>query len=403
MTVDYQESREPTLFKSLLVLLFVGIFLFVALLYRQKDLSLLAILILVVVVGAKAWCSMSPARIRCDSVVDTRRVFPGDSVTLATTVENGKWLPVCLRISWPFSGALKPEGDSGANTWQAAFVLWHQTVKFHQDFVALRRGVYPVGPPRIRTSDLLGFFEKEKSVLDATHIIVYPRLASLRPVAIRRRDLFVVPGAKSPVQDSIYILGTRDYQPSRPSRHIHWKASARHLRLQEKIFEPSEQEKVLLTLDVGSFEKSNQKECFEHTLEVVASLAVKFDGMGNAVGFAGNGTLTGGNSCVTPIARGPRQIPAILETLARMQTRPNGSIAQVIKQFLGSQRGVSCVHLCYEDDPSVSDMEKFFQKRQIPVTFLVYRRDPGSQPSRGKKGIYRYSIDEIRIDRSRQT
>ena len=154
----------------------------------------------------------------------------------------------------------------------------------------LSHPVYPDPPPRIRTGDLLGFFEKEKSVLDATHIIVYPRLVSLKPVAIRRRDLFGMPGAKSPVLDS---------------RHIHWKASARHLRLQEKIFEPSEQEKVLLTLDAGSFEKSNQKECFEHTLEVVASLAVRLDGMGYAVRFAANGTLTGGNSPVTPIIRGP--------------------------------------------------------------------------------------------------
>jgi uncharacterized protein (DUF58 family) len=403
MTVDYQESREPTIFNSLLMLLFVGIFLFVALLYRQKDLSLLAILILVVVGGAKAWCSMSPARIRSDSAVDTERVFPGESVTLVTTVENGKWLPVCLRIMWSFGGALKPEGDNGPISWQAAFVLWHQTVKFQQDFVALRRGVYPVGPPRIRTSDLLGFFEKKISALDTTHIIVYPQLVSLRPVAIRRRELFGVPGAKSPVQDPIYILGTRDYQPSRPSRHIHWKASARHLRLQEKIFEPSEQEKILLTFDVGSFKKSNQKESFERMLEVVASLAVKLHSTGNAVGFAANGTLTGGNSSVIPIAHGPWQIPAILETLARMQTIPNGSMAQVIRQFLVSQRGVSCVHLCYEDDPSVSDMEKFFQKRQIPITFLLYRRDPSTQLSQEKKGIYRYSIDEIRIDRSCQT
>jgi uncharacterized protein (DUF58 family) len=249
---------------------------------------------------------------------------------------------------------------------------------------------------------LLGFFEKEISMLDATQIIVYPRLVSLRPVANRRRDLFGVPGVKSPVQDPIYILGTRDYQTSRPSRHIHWKASARHLRLQEKIFEPSEQEKVLLTLDVGSFEKSNQKESFEHTLEVVASLAVRLDGMGYAVGFAANGTLTGGKSSVTPITRSPRQIPAILETLARMKTIPSGSIAEIIKQTLGSHRGVSCVHFCYEDDPSVSDMEKFYQKRQIPVTFLLWRCDPKSQTAEGKKGVYRYSIDEIRIDRSRQ-
>ena len=403
MTVEQQESREPTIFNSLLMLFFVGILLFVALLYRQNDLSLLAILILIVVGGAKVWSSMSPARIRCNSAIDTRRVFPGESVTLATTVENGKWLPVWLRIMWSFGGALKPVGDKGHIIRQEASVLWHQTVKFDQDFIALRRGVYQVGPPRIRTSDFLGFFEREKNATGTIDIIVYPRLVSLRPVAIRKRDLFGVPGAKSPVKDPIYILGTRDYQPSRPSRHIHWKASARHLRLQEKIFEPSEQEKVLLTLDVGSFEKSDQKKCFEHSLEVVASLAVRLDGRGYAVGFAANGTLKGGTSSIIPIARSPRQIPAILETLARMQTMPNGTMAQVIKQLLGSQRGISCVHFCYEDDPSVSDMEKFFQKRQIPVTFLVCRRDPNSQPSRGKKGIYRYFIDEIRIDRSRQT
>ncbi len=403
MTVDHQESREPTIFNSLLILFFVGIFLFVALLYRQNDLSLLAILILIVVGGAKAWSSMSPARIRCDSAIDTRRVFPGETVSLATTVENGKWLPVWLRIMWSFGGALKPVGENGNIIRQEAAVLWHQTVKFSQDFVALRRGVYQVGPPRIRTSDFLGFFEKEKSARDVSYIIVYPRLVSLRPIAIQRRDLFGVPGANSPVKDPVYILGTRDYQFSRPSRHIHWKASARHLRLQEKIFEPSEQEKVLLTLDAGSFAKSIQKECFEHTLEVVASLAVKFDGMGYAVGFAANGTLMGGNSSVIPLTRGPRQIPAILETLARMQTMSNQTMAEVIRQFIGSQRGVSCVHFCYEDDPSVSDIEKLFQKRRIPASFLVYRKDPTSQPSRGKKGIYRYTIDEIRIDRDRQT
>ncbi|UCF95410.1 MAG: DUF58 domain-containing protein [Desulfobacterales bacterium] len=316
MTADQQGSREPTIFNSLLMLFFVGVFLFVALLYRQNDLSLLAMLVLIVAGGTKAWSRMSLARIRCNSAIESTRAFPGETFTLATTVENGKWLPVWLRILWSFDGALRPAGDNGHIIRQEAFVLWHQTVKFSQDFVALRRGVYQVGPPRIRTSDLLGFFEKEKSSKDTIDIIVYPRLVPLKRVAIRRRDLFGVPGAKSPVQDPIHILGTRDYQPSRPARHIHWKASARHFRLQEKIFEPTEQEKVLLTLDVGSFEKRNHKECFERTLEVVASLAVRLDNMGYAVGFAANGTLKGGHSPVIPLTRGSRQISTILEALA---------------------------------------------------------------------------------------
>ena len=400
MNVEQQESREPTIFNSLLILIFVGIFLFLALLYRQNDLSLLAILILMVVGGAKAWAGMSATRIRWDSAVDNQRVFPGESVTLATTVENGKWLPVWLKIKWSFDGALEPVEVGDAVTRQEAAVLWHQTVKFHQTLVALRRGVYQVGPPRIRTSDFLGFFEKKISARDVTHILVYPRLVTLKPIAIRRQDLYGVPGAQSPVKDPVYILGTRDYQPSRPSRHIHWKASARHLRLQEKIFEPSEQAKVLLTLDVGSFEKSNQEEYFEHTLEVVASLAVKLDRMGYAVGLAANGTLKGGHLSGIPLTRDPGQIPAILETLARMQATPTGDVTKVIRQFLGSQRGISCVHFCYEDEPSVTEMEKFFQKRQISVSFVVCRRKPNS-PLSGRS--IRFSIDDIRLDRSRQT
>ena len=400
MNVEQQESREPTIFNSLLILIFVGIFLFLALLYRQNDLSLLAILILMVVGGAKAWAGMSATRIRWDSAVDNQRVFPGESVTLATTVENGKWLPVWLKIKWSFDGALEPVEVGDAVTRQEAAVLWHQTVKFHQALVALRRGVYQVGPPRIRTSDFLGFFEKKISARDVTHILVYPRLVTLKPIAIRRQDLYGVPGAQSPVKDPVYILGTRDYQPSRPSRHIHWKASARHLRLQEKIFEPSEQAKVLLTLDVGSFEKSNQEEHFEHTLEVLASLAVKLDRMGYAVGFAANGTLKGGHSSGIPLTRGPGQIPAILETLARLQATPTGDVTKVIRQFIGSQRGISCVHFCYEDEPSATEMEKFFPKRQISVSFVVCRRKPNS-PLCGKS--IRFSIDEIRLDRSRQT
>ena len=394
MAIEEQESREPTIFNSLFMLFFVGIFLFIALLYRQNELSLIAILILIVVGGAKAWTGMSATRIRWDSAIDNQRVFPGESVTLATTVENGKWLPVWLKIKWSFDGALEPVGDRDEISRQEAAVLWHQSVNFHQAFVAMRRGVYQVGPPRILTSDFLGFFEKKVRARDVTHILVYPRLVSLRPLAIRRRDLFGVPGAQSPVKDPVYILGTRDYQPTSPSRHIHWKASARHLRLQEKIFEPSEQEKVLLTLDAGSFEKSDQQENFERTLEVVASLAVRLDSMGYAVGFAANGALKGGYSSEIPLSRGPQQIPAILEILARMQATPTGAVTKVIKQFLGSQRGVSCVHFCYEADSSVTDIEKILKKRHIPCSFVACRPDSNTQPS---EGMNLFSIDEIRL------
>jgi hypothetical protein len=140
--------------------------------------------------------------------------------------------------------------------------------------------------------------------------------------------------------------------------------------------------------------KSDLDEDFECALEVVASLAVKLDSRGYAVGFAANGTLKGGYSSAVPLTRGPRQIPAILEILARMQATPAGAVTKVIKQFLGSQRGISCVHFCYEKESSVTDIETFFQKRKIPVSFIVCRRNPSNQFS---GGMNLHCIDEIRL------
>jgi uncharacterized protein (DUF58 family) len=400
MNAHNEEHREPTIFNSRLILAFVAVTLFIALVSRQNDLALLAILVLLLMGGVRIWTAFSSVRVRCDGRVDSRRVFPGESLRLATALENGKWLPIAVTIRWPFEGGLKPAGEGGPAVQRVVSLLWHQIASFQHEFVALQRGVYRLGPPRIWTSDLLGFFRKAISTNDATSVVVYPRLVPIRPVAIRRKDFFEVPGAKSPVQDPVYILGTRDYQAFRPSRHIHWKASARHQRLQEKIFEPSEQAKVLLGIDASSFQGSDGQEAFERTLEVAASLAVNLDKMGCAVGLATNGLLTGGGSGAIPIGCGSRQIAAILETLAKIKTSQKETMQQAIEHALGSLRGVSCVQFCHADGPLVTDMERFLHKLKIPVTFLVCRRKLTSQPMRDKNDTLFYAIDEIHLDRN---
>jgi len=161
------------------------------------------------------------------------------------------------------------------------------------------------------------------------------------------------------------------------------------------VFEPSEQAKVLLTLDVKSFEKSTDPVCFEHTLEVVASLTVELDKMGYAVGITANGDLIGGNASMTRIKRDPRQVLSILEILARIQKKPKGTLSKILKKYSGSWRGISCVHFCFEDEPYIKEMEIFFIKQQIPVTFLVYRSDPDAPFTEKKNGIYRYAMEGV--------
>ena len=397
MTLELEESREPTIFNSLLIRFFVGIFLFIALLYRQTDLALLTFLILLVVSAAKIWSRISPYRVTYTISVDKQRAFPAETVVVETNIENAKWLPVRLWVEWSLNSAFRRVVGDEELIRQEAVLLWYQRAKLRLDLVARRRGVYPVGPCEIQTGDLLGFFKRQKSAQKPINLIVYPRLVGLNSVTLVMRELFGIPGAKSPVKDPVFIIGTRDYQPSGPSRYIHWIASARHLRLQEKIFEPSEQEKVLLALEVGSFEKSAAKEDFEQTLEVIASLAVTLQNRGCAVGLVTNGVLTGNGLSALPTTSSPDQLPTILETLARLQMAKKGSLESILRQAIGSQRGLSCAYFSHRTGRAAAETETFCRQNTIPITFFVCCTEPSSEAFRQKSKAVIHSLDEIRI------
>ena len=403
MAIELEENREATIFKAPLVYLFVGVFLFIALLYRQTDLALLTFLILGVITAAKIWSIMSHYRLGYAVSIDKQRAFPGETLALETIVENAKLLPVRIHIQWSLNRGLERIDARDQAFGQDAGLLWYQRVQLHSDIVARRRGVYQVGPNCIRAGDLFGFFEKEKKSRQATSIIVYPRLVCLKSIDLPMRELFGVPGVKSPVQDPVYILGTRDYQPSRPSRHIHWKASARHLKLQEKVFEPSEQEKVLLALEVGSFQKSMDRDAFEETLEVIASLALQLHDKGCAVGLVTNGVLTGDGRPILNATRAPGQLTALLEALARLQMTKKNALEPIMRRSLSARRGVSCAYFSFKSDRAEVDMQKYCREHNIPVTFFVCRANSLSDAILSKNRAGMHAIDEIRIQENEPT
>lgn len=173
------------------------------------------------------------------------------------------------------------------------------------------------------------------------------------------------------MKDPVYILGTTDYHQGRPAKHIHWKASARHHRLQEKVFEPSGQEKVLLVVDVEEFTGERAHEPFEHMLEVVASVAVQLDRRGRAVGLLTNGIMTGKGSPFLRVTRSGGQLPALLEALARLGATPQGRIADVLGRGLTLPWGVSCAYFGYEETEATRLARRRFKERGMPVEFLM--------------------------------
>jgi len=365
----HDEPEEPISVISLpLILFLISILLFIALLLREKELALFSTLVLGLTGCMKIWSLFSLHRLTCMPDINKVKAFPGETITLKVHAVNQKMLPVLLRVNLPpVSGGLKiKEGFPGGCE---TGLLWHQKTEFSWEFLSTRRGVHKLGPITMGAGDFLGFFKKERTGA-AVSIIVYPKIFPMKNLSLTKKDLFGKTGKRSPVYDPVYILGTREYQHWQPARYIHWKASARHDNLQEKVFDPSEQEKVLLAIDSEGFSENSAEEKFEETLEAAASLAVHLDGRGFATGLVTNAELCGRGKTVVQPGKNPVQLSMMLETMARMKMHCERSLVEAINRGLSLSWGMTCVIFAYSGREIMVD-GAFLQHRGVPCTGIA--------------------------------
>jgi uncharacterized protein (DUF58 family) len=249
-----------------------------------------------------------------------------------------------------------------------------------------------------KVGDLFGFYSRKPAPPSPVDVIIYPRLIPLKPIRLSRLDLFGTPGTRSPIEDPAYVYGTRDYQSGRPARFIHWKASARLARLQEKICEPAVQEKILLIIAVDGFLKHRASAEFEQIIEVAASAAVQFDREGFAVGMVTNGVLKGGGSAVIPAGRGKQQIPEILETLARLQMQPAAKLGDIVGRGLKLPWGTNGLGLSYDLTGTGREVSAFFKRHRRPLLSIVCRNDGQGKEEQKPQGGEVLTLDDVCVD-----
>lgn len=369
--MEVYQRVAPSLFTTWIVLGCVAIFLFIGLLNNDRDLILLTVVVLALMGSLRLWATLSTLETRFELTADRTRMFAGEGMRFTVEAQNAKALPISLDIYLPVHPSLQEQRghhlhrETSMASFQQAFFTW--------ELKAGRRGVFPVGPLKSASGDMLGFFFSDhnhhEQIFD---IIVYPRLVPLGPLDLPRRDFFGIPGGESLVDDPVYILGTRDYHNGIPARFIHWKASARYHRLQQKVFEPTDQEKVLLVLDADGYAGENQAVAFEQTLEVVASLAVRLDRQGCALGFLTNAIVKGA-SPVVPIGRNPAHVVTLLETLARAASERRQALAEMMAS-VDIPWGVSCVYFARQPSAAADLVKAQFRRKRIPVVFLPFER-----------------------------
>ena len=125
---------------------------------------------------------------------------------------------------------------------------------------AVRRGYYRVGPTRLRSGDIFGFFEREEEVgRPVDGIVVYPVVYPLPDLGLdSARPFGERAGGSRIFEDPVRVVGVRDYVAGDPLKRVDWNATARVGRLQSRLYEPSRTQSVVVALNISTMEFSWQ-------------------------------------------------------------------------------------------------------------------------------------------------
>lgn len=193
----------------------------------------------------------------------------------------------------------------------------------------------------VTSGDIFGFYPRSITQPLIDHIIVYPRLFPLAQLGLP--SLYPLGETKAErriFEDPTRTIGVRDYSSQDSLRHVHWKASARHQKLQVRVFEPTTTLKVALFLAVDSFQHNdgaNSEQDFELGISTVASIANYVVQQRSPVGlFANTCLLDSGQPVRIPPSSSVSQLVNILEALAKVILLPSGSFDEFLESEWGS-------------------------------------------------------------------
>ena len=146
-----------------------------------------------------------------------------------------------------------------------------ESVVIANEIRAGHRGVFDVGPLRVRTGDPIGLARRGDLDSDLSRLVVHPRLHDVSPFpAGRHRDLEGIPSGAA-AEGGITFADLRDYVPGDDLRLIHWRSSARAGKLTVRHNVDVHRPRTSVILDTTPAVYTH--EAFEDAVRAAASIA----------------------------------------------------------------------------------------------------------------------------------
>ncbi len=311
--------------------------------------STAVILIGAMILGAgsvsRLWSRLSLDRVRYRRELSEHRVFVGEEIDLRVSVVNDKIVPVPwmevreqLPRAMPASVKTSIGGAIGTQYLMRSTSLGgNDRVEWPLQLKATKRGYYRIGPTRLRSGDLFGFFEREEEVGRPTDsVIVYPHTYEIGDLGFdSSRPFGDLRGGNRIFEDPTRVVGVRDYAAGDAMRRIDWYATARIGRLQSRIYEPSRSQALVIAVNIRTEPevwRGPDPVLLERGVSLAASIARWACDHRFAVGLVATGSFPDAPRTIR-IGAGnrPDQINVILEALAVVGAFTTIEMAQALE------------------------------------------------------------------------
>ncbi|MCL2404967.1 MAG: DUF58 domain-containing protein [Defluviitaleaceae bacterium] len=269
-----------------------------------------------------------------------KEAFEGEQIYLTQDITNRKFLPLpWLFLSFHMSRNLifldedtsadiptKSKHDSDGKSQNELFsVMMFQSVRRRVAFVCSRRGIYRFKRVTLTATNLMHSKQFSKDFRSVNRLVVFPKIidASELEVLYKRMDAELL-SHQLINPDPFEFRGIREYQPTDPAHTVNFKATAIAQQLMVNIHAPISSKRLHVILNLESYTTYPDRELFEHSIRLAASVAGHYINDNVNVAFTTNGqdldlaTRGGGGLVNLRGGASTSHLYAIYEALARI-------------------------------------------------------------------------------------
>lgn len=183
----------------------------------------------------------------------------------------------------------------GYNTSRSTGVMADSYNRWTNDGVCTHRGVFRLGPTRLRFSDPLGLFTVEQFYPNSVDMVIFPPVVPLPSFPIDTRGQFGETLRRYSMTQTEAAAGVRPYNVGDSLNRIHWPTTARRDSFYVRQFDPASAGSWWLLLDVDPTVHVGEgiNSTLEKAVVVAASLADHGLNLRQAVGFLSQCEQTG--------------------------------------------------------------------------------------------------------------